>query len=316
MLRAVARIEFPKNLKEFRERFADEKACFAYLGQSRWAGGFVCPSCESQRHWLRSRRFIFKCQDCGKQISATAGTSLHGSHFPLREWFWAAYLVATHTPGMSATQLQRQMGCSYKTAWYLLHRLRRAMVNETRSRLSGRVEADEAIIGGSVRGKRGRGVTTAAHSTLIFGAVEVIAYTDKHGGYMEKAGRLRLAVAPRADAGSIRRFLEKSVEPGTEIATDQWRGYSTTALAGYRHELHHPETHALHIHRVFGNLKTWLNGTHHGVDPKYLQNYLDEFVFRFNRRKTPMAAFQTLLGLAAAKPPTSYRKMTLVASTG
>lgn len=312
----MARLDFPKNLKEFRERFADEEACFAYLGQSRWEGGFVCPSCGGQRHWVRSRRFIFKCQDCDKQISATAGTSLHGSHFPLREWFWAAYLVATHTPGMSATQLQRQMGCSYKTAWYLLHRLRRAMVNETRSPLRGCVEADEVIIGGPVRGKRGRGVTAAEHSTLVFGAVEVIAYTDKHGGYMEKAGRLRLTVARRADAGSIRRFLEKNVEAGTEIDTDQWRGYSATALAGYRHEPHHPETHALHIHRAFGNLKTWLNGTHHGVDPKYLQNYLDEFVFRFNRRKTPMAAFQTLLGLATAKPPTSYRKMTLVASTG
>ena len=216
---------------------------------------------------------------------------------------------------MSATQLQRQMGCSYKTAWYLLHRLRLAMVNETRSQLSGRVEADEVIIGGPVRGKKGRGVTAAAHSSLVFGAVEVIAYEDKKRGYTEKAGRLRLMVTQRANATSIRDFLEKTVEPGSEIATDQWRGYSTTALAGYRHETHHPETHALHIHRAFGNLKTWLNGTHHGVDPKYLQNYLDEFVFRFNRRNTPMAAFQTLLGLATAKIPVKYETMTLGAST-
>jgi transposase-like protein len=133
---------------------------------------------------------------------------------------------------------------------------------------------------------------------------------------MEKAGRLRLAMTQRADAISIRRFLTAHVQPGSEIYTDGWKGYSKTALADYRHELNPPETHALHIHRAFGNLKTWLNGTHHGVDPKYLQNYLDEFVFRFNRRKTPMAAFQTLLGLAAQKAPLGYKKMTSRESTG
>jgi transposase-like protein len=217
---------------------------------------------------------------------------------------------------MSGTQLQRQMGCSYKTAWYLLHRLRRAMVNESRNPLRGRVEADEAIIGGPVRGKTGRGVTKDEKSTLVFGAVEVIDFTDKHGVSKEKAGRLRLAVTQRADALSIRRFLAAQVQPGSEVCTDGWKGYSKTALADYRHELHPPETHALHIHRAFGNLKTWLNGTHHGVDPKYLQNYLDEFVFRFNRRKTPMAAFQTLLGLAAQQSPLGYQKMTSRESTG
>jgi len=312
----VAKIEFPKTLKEFRERFADERACFEYLGQSRWDDGFVCPGCGGHRYWVRARRFIYKCQDCGKQISATAGTLLHRSHFALREWFWAAYLVSTHTPGMSAKQLQRQMGCSYKSAWFLLHRLRRAMVNNGRSALRGRVEADEVIIGGPVRGKTGRGVTKAEHVSLVFGAVEVIAYTDKHGDCVEKAGRLRLAVARRADAASIRGFLTSQVEAETEVDTDGWKGYSQTALAGYRHARHHPKTHALHIHRAFGNLKTWLNGTYHGVDPKYLQNYLDEFVFRFNRRKTPMAAFQTLLGLATAKNHVSYPEITLVASTG
>lgn len=113
---------------------------------------------------------------------------------------------------------------------------------------------------------------------------------------MERAGRLRLAKAERADETSIRRFLSDNVEAGTEIDTDQWKGYSQSATRGYRHEFHHPETHALHIHRVFGNLQTWLNGTQRGVDAKYLQNYLDEFVFRFNRRKTPMAAFPNALG--------------------
>lgn len=312
----MGRPNFPQTLKEFREQFAKEAACFEYLGRSRWPDGFVCPRCSGRKHWIKARRQSYECSECGHQTSVTAGTILHRTHFSLREWFWAAYLMATHTPGMSGTQLQRQMGCSYKTAWYLLHRLRRGMVNESRSPLRGRVEADEVIIGGPVRGKTGRGVTKDEKSTLVFGAVEVIVYTDKHGDRMEKAGRLRLAMTQRADANSIRRFLTAHVQPGSEIYTDGWKGYSKTALADYHHELHPPGTHALHIHRVFGNLKTWLNGTHHGVDPKYLQNYLDEFVFRFNRRKTPMAAFQTLLGLAAQKVPLGYEKMTSRESTG
>ena len=312
----MGRPNFPQTLKEFREQFAKEAACFEYLGQSRWPDGFVCPRCSGRKYWIKARRQAYECSECGHQTSVTAGTILHRTHFSLREWFWAAYLMATHTPGMSGTQLQRQMGCSYKTAWYLLHRLRRGMVNESRSPLCGRVEADEVIIGGPVRGKTGRGVTKDEKSTLVFGAVEVIVYTDKHGDRMEKAGRLRLAVTQRADANSIRRFLTAHVQPGSEIYTDGWKGYSKTALADYHHELHPPGTHALHIHRAFGNLKTWLNGTHHGVDPKYLQNYLDEFVFRFNRRKTPMAAFQTLLGLAAQKVPLGYEKMTSRVSTG
>jgi transposase-like protein len=261
-------------------------------------------------------RHAHECQQCGHQASVSAGTLLHRSHLPIQDWFWAAYLVATLTPGMSAKQLQRQLGCSYQTAWFVLHRLRRGMVNDMRSRLAGRVEADEVIVGGPVSGKRGRGVTKAAHSTLVFGAVEVITYTDKHGAEMEKAGRLRLALTQRADAVSIRNFLQQSVEPGSEVYTDGWRGYSKTALEGYEHGLHPSDTHALHIHRAFGNLKTWLNGTHHGVDPKYLQSYLNEFAFRFNRRRTPLAGFQTLLGIASNKHPVSLRVLTQPASNG
>ena len=156
----------------------------------------------------------------------------------------------------------------------------------------------------------------SAHRRLVFGAVEVLVYTDKHGYYMERAGRLRLVKAQRADEISIGRFLSNNVEPGTEIDTDQWKGYSKSALRGYAHEFHHPETRALQIHRVFDNLQTWLNGTHHGVDAKYLQNYLDEFVFRFNRRRTPMAAFQTLLGLTTQRPHVSLKKMTEPDSEG
>ena len=312
----MPRPTFPKGLREFRQRFLKDASCWEYLSQSRWPEGFRCPKCDGSRSWWLPSRHAHECQQCGHQASVSAGTLLHRSHLPIQDWFWAAYLVATLTPGMSAKQLQRQLGCSYETAWFVLHRLRRGMVNDTRSRLAGRVEADEVIIGGPVRGKRGRGVTKAEHSTLVFGAVEVVVYTDKHGEEMEKAGRLRLALTQRADALSIRHFLKQSVEPGSEVYTDGWRGYSKAALEGYEHALHPSDTHALHIHRAFGNLKTWLNGTHHGVDPKYLQCYLDEFAFRFNRRQTPLAGFQTLLGIASNKDPVSLQVLSQPASSG
>lgn len=243
-----------------------------------------------------------------------AGTLMHRSHISIQEWFWAAYLVSTLTPGISALQLQRQLGLgSYRTAWFLLSRLRQGMVNDWRTRLSGLIEADETFIGGPATGKSGRGVIQAAHKSLVAGAVEVKIYTDKKGQRREKAGRVRLSILPNANETKIRPFLDQNVEKGSTIRTDGWRGYSKTALAGFGHEPKvvgaDKKAHQLapHIHRVFSNLKTWLNGTHHGVDPKYLPHYLQEYVFRFNRRQTPMAAFQTLLGITSNKPPITLK---------
>jgi transposase-like protein len=298
----MGRPSFPRTLREFRRQFSSDAACLEYLAQSRWPDGFVCPNCGGKKHWVIKEPFGYECQGCGRRTSPTAGTAMHRSHVGIQEWFWAAYLVATHTPGFSAKQLERQIGCAYRTAWFMLHRLRRAMVNDARSRLEGNIETDETIVGGPVKGKRGRGVTVAATKTLVFGAVEVSSYTDKHGKATERANRIRLAIARKADEESIGQFLMQNVAERSTIRTDGWKGYSKTALADYRHR-QSPGARAAHIHRAFGNLKTWLNGTHHGVAPKYLQTYLDEFVFRFNRRKTPMAAFQTLLGIATCKSP-------------
>lgn len=303
----MARPDFPKTLKEFRSKFAEPQACLDYLWESRWPDGFQCPRCGHRKAWQRKTRPLFECQGCGYQLSPTAGTVLHRSRFPLQDWFWAAYLVATHTPGLSATQLRRQMDCSYKTAWFLLQRLRRAMVSPARSRLGGRVEVDETFIGGPAKGKHARGVATHPNKSLVFGAVEVVEYVDAKQTRRERAGRLRLCRTARADEISIRQFLETNVAAGTAVATDGWKGYSKSALAGFSH---HPSLHpAVHIHRAFSNLKTWLAGTHHGVEPKYLQHYLDEFVFRFNRRITPMAAFQSLLGIASSIQPCPESKI-------
>ena len=304
----MARPGFPRTLREFRRQFSSDAACLEYLAQSRWPEGFICPKCGGKKYWVIKEPFGYECGGCGRRTSPMAGTAMHRSHVGIQEWFWAAYLVTTHTPGFSAKQLERQIGCQYKTAWFVLHRLRRAMVNDARSRLSGSVEADETIVGGPVRGKRGRAVTDLTTKTLVFGAVEVIGYTDKHMESAGKAGRIRLATAAKADEELIGQFLMQNVEEGSMIQTDGWRGYSKTALSKYRHR-QNPGMRASHIHRAFGNLKTWLNGTHHGVDPKYLQAYLDEFAFRFNRRKTPMAAFQTLLGIATCKSPQTLADM-------
>ena len=207
-----------------------------------------------------------------------------------------------HTPGLSAVQLQRQLGVSYETAWALLHKLRRAMVTPEREPLKGRVEVDETYLGGPEAGlKGGRQLLDKA---LVVGAVEVRG---------RAAGRVRLHVVPDASARSLTGFVRRTVTPGAILLTDRWQGYASLPDLGYHHR---PRTQGPpdragkllpHIHRVFGNLKTWLGGTHHGVGHDHLQASLDEFAFRFNRRRIPMTAFQTLLGLASGvHGPTTY----------
>ena len=314
----MGRPEYPKDMREFRRRFSTLEACREYLVQCRWPDGFVCPKCFDRKAWLNSRRYVFECQECGRQTSPTAGTIMHRTHLPIQEWFWAAYLVATHTPGISALQLQRQLGIGgYQNAWHVLHRLRKGMVHDARSRLSGLVEADETFVGGPIKGKQGRGVVASNYKSLVVGAVEVLAYNDTDGKRKERAGRLRLALIPDASEESLGSFLERNVDPGSRVRTDGWPGYSETALADFIHHVRvigpaqRAHKRLPHIHRAFGNLKTWLNGTHHGVEPKHLHSYLDEYVFRYNRRKTPMAAFQTLLGISAQKKPMTLHELML-----
>ncbi|HEY6652702.1 MAG TPA: IS1595 family transposase [Solirubrobacterales bacterium] len=298
----MGRPDFPKSLKEFQARFREDDACRAYLAACRWPNGFRCTRCGQGAAFELPQRRLWQCKACGRQTSLTAGSALHRTRLPLTVWFWATYLVTTHTPGLSAVQLQRQLGISYESAWALLHKLRRAMVNPEREALKDRVEVDETYLGGPEAGlKGGRQLLEKA---LIVGAVEVRG---------KAAGRVRLQVVPDASARSLTGFVKRTIAPGTLILTDGWGAYAPLSDMGYRHR---PRTQGTperaakllpHIHRVFGNLKTWLRGTHHGVGHDHLQAYLDEFGFRFNRRRIPMAAFQTLLGLASGvHGPTSY----------
>jgi transposase-like protein len=308
----VARPGFPRSIVEFQRRFPDEADCRAYLFESRWPDGYRCRRCGCGEVGAEHRRHLWQCKRCGHQTSVTAGTVMHKTRTPLTLWFWAAYLVATHTPGISAVQLQRQLGISrYETAWLVLQKLRRAMVAPEREPLSGEVEVDETLVGGV---REGRHVARRHGEKALVG---VIIEVRRPG-----SGRLRLRVLPDASQDTLTRWVRTLVAAGAIVHTDGWPGYGKLVGSGYDHRPRpqrrdHADAQKLlpRAHRAASNLKTWLQGTHRGVSPEHLQAYLDEFVFRHNRRRTPMAAFQTLLGLGALHQPTTYRQITRQAAT-
>lgn len=300
----MTRPSFPKSLAEFQKRFASDDACAAYLAQSRWPDGFTCPRCGGRDAFRLRRRKLYQCKACGYQVSVTAGTVMHRTRTPLTQWFRAAYLMTTFTPGISAAQLKRQLGLgSYQTAWTMLHKLRRATVRSGRDKLYGKVEVDDAYVGGKEEGMVGRKVET---KTPVAAAVEVRG---------RASGRVRLRALPDVSAASLVSFVEDAVAPGSVVYTDGWRGYVQLGTKGYEHHVRPMKAHQdpsrvlPRAHRAISNLKTWLLGTHHGVSPKHLQPYLDEFVFRFNRRRSPMAAFQTLLGIGSHVTTVTYKML-------
>lgn len=303
----MARPDFPKTVVEFQRRFATDEACLDYMVKSRWPDGFACPRCSCSAHYWKAPRRLMQCKQCDYQASVTAGSVMHRSKMPLATWFWAAYLVTTHTPGMSALQFARQAGIkNYETAFMMLHKLRGAMVREGRDRLRGTVEVDESYVGGAKQGPSGRG---AKGKAIVAAAVEVRAREHGEGTF---AGRLRLRVVPNVMGKTLCGFVSDCVEQGAVVRTDGWAGYNELPTLGY---CHGPEVEGTperaaevlpHVHRVFSNLKSWLIGTHHGVSTHHLPAYLNEYVFRFNRRGTPMAAFQTVLGLADERLGPTY----------
>jgi len=295
---------YPLSVLDFQDRFATEEACRDYLFASRWPEGFVCRRCASARAGvLHRQRLVWQCKDCDAQTSVTAGTVMHRTRLPLRTWFWAAYLVATHHPGISAKQLQRQLGLSrHETAWALLHKLRGAMVAPERTLLAGPVEIDEFFLGGyeeGLKGGRQRG-----KKALVGVAIEARG---------RGSGRVRLQVLADASGPSLLAFTQATTTPKATVVTDGLQSYRVLARHGYDHQRRPArrdqdgEDVLPKAHRAISNLKAWMHGTHRGVSDQHLQSYLDEFVFRHNRRSTPMAAFQTLLGLGLAHEPISYR---------
>jgi transposase-like protein len=307
----VARPPFPKTLREFQTKFASEEACQQYLADCRWPDGFVCRRCGHRRAYALAKQRCWQCASCRHQVSLTAGTVLHNTKTPLTLWFWAAYWMTTDKRGISALLLQRQFGMTrYETAWMLLHKFRRAMVNVAREPLRGEVEMDDTWVGGPQAGLRGSRQLRGRKAALVIVAVE------KRG---RASGRTRMAVIPDFKKATLSNFIKEHVAPGTTIYTDGLKTFTDLQEAGFRHiprpqplrrDLRQGAKSAVPLaDQAIGNLQQWLIGTYHGVSRDQLQVYLDEFVFRHNRRKQPMAAFQTLLGLGTSQTPTSYDRI-------
>lgn len=269
--------DYPQTVLELERSFADDAACREYLFALRWPDGFVCPRCGDRSAWPTGRG-LWLCGGCRHQTSVTAGTILQGTHLPLVTWFRAIWQVTSQKSGMSALGLQRGLGLgSYKTAWAILHKLRRAMVRPGRDRLGGVVEVDETYWGGDEPGAIGR----LTHQKALI----VVAAQENGPGI----GRIRLRRGPDLTKASLHGFIRDVVEPSSTVRTDGLPAY--LGLTGYVHDRQVQRQAAAgehllpRVHRVVSLLKRWLLGTHQGaVGPEHLDAYLDEFTFRFNRR--------------------------------
>ncbi len=303
---------YPRTILELEDRFGTEAACREYLMGLRWPQGFVCPRCGSQGGWPATRGRVVCCS-CRHQASVTAGTIFQDTHKPLRLWFRAIWQVTSQKNGASAANVQQVLGLgSYWTAWTWLHKLRRAMVRPGRENLQGRVEVDETYVGGESEGKDGRGTDKA----LVAIAVE-----ENGSG----SGRIRLARIDHGTRRALHAFVQQSIQPGSKVHTDGNSFYNGLEALGYPHDatiLNRRAKDAAtvllpRVHRVASLLKRWLMGTHQGaVQPRYLDYYLDEFTFRFNRRTSRSRGllFYRLLQQAMQVEPAPYHTIVMDAA--
>ena len=293
-------------MAEFDRRFTTEVACRQYLLALRWPNGFRCPRCSFRKSWL-TRRGLLHCQECDHETSVTSGTIFHGTRRPLRLWFQVMWWVTGQKNGASALGLQRILGIrSYQTAWAWLHKLRRAMVRPGRDRLSGRVEVDETFVGGVEKGGGRRHI----------GKKALVAIAAEMRG--SAIGRIRLKRILDSSAKSLECFVQEAVEPGSTVVTDGLPSYLGLGKVGYKHSQEVQEGSANasrslpRVHQVASLLKRWLLGTHQGrVERTHLPYYLDEFVFRFNRRNSRARGllFHRLAQQAVTVQPVAYRRL-------
>jgi transposase-like protein len=272
--------DYPETVRDFRAWFPDDTACRTYLERIRWPEGPRCPRCPEAPVWAMKPPF-YRCARCGYDFTVTVDTLFTDTHLPLSLWFEAMWYVVNQKNGASALGVQRVLGLgSYRTAWRWLHKLRRAMVRPGRDRLTGVVEVDEVYIGGERSGKRGRG---AAGKSLVL----IVAQADG-----SRIGRIRLARVADASGPVLTAAVSRSVEPGAQVLTDNWSGYAGLEAHQYHHQVVRStaivgENLLPRANRVAGLLQRWLLGTHQGaVAHTHLDYYLDEFTFRFNRRRS------------------------------
>jgi len=297
-------LPYPKTFSELQKQFPNEDFCRDYLSKLRWPKGVRCPKCRGGLFWLHKNRPLKECTNCSYQLSLLAGTIFQDTSLPIRTWFQAAWWVTNQKTGMSALGLQRALGLgSYRTAWMLLHKLRVAMVRPKRAPLSGAVEVDEVFLGG-INNKQ-----------LIAVAAEIDG---------QKTGRIRIQKIANRSTSSLARFIKNNIEKGSTIVTDGWNGYGAIEAEGYKHtpmrkpyfwQDQDPDAAALlpRVHRVASLLKRWYYGTLQGrIEKKNLNTYLNEFVFRFNRRTSGSRGllFLRLLENCIQTNPKAYSKLT------
>lgn len=296
---------YPRSLLELERQFSSEEACRAYLRALRWPKGFLCPICGSRTHWMRASELL-ECRRCSHLSSVMAGTLFQDSKLPLTTWFRAMWLVAGRKNGISALGLQRDLGLgSYKTAWSILHKLRRAMVRPGRDRLAGTVEVDETYWGAQESG----GAT--GRLTYRKSLIAVAAQADGNG-----IGRVRLRCIADTKRQTLHGFVRESIQAGSTIITDGLNAYRE--MEGYVHvrevqRQQRPGVHLLpRVHRVISLLKRWMLGTHQGsISDEHLDDYLNEFTFRLNRRRSASRGklFYRLAQHALEIEPVPYAKL-------
>ena len=299
---------YPRSWPEFEAWFPTEDACRMHLERLRWSEGFQCPHCGA--HQARRHAERWWCQGCARWVSLTSGTLLDHSRLRLRTWVAAMWFMTNEKNGVSAKSLERALGIAYTSAWHLLHKLRVPMDQLTREPLGGEVEVDETYVGGEEPGLRGG--RAKGKKVLV-----VIACECSQG---KSTGRIRLAQIPDASGPSLRAFITANIAPGSVLRTDAWSGYTSAAQAPYLHQpvslratKLNPAAALPRVHRVAALLKRWLLGTHQGsVAPAHLDAYLDEFVFRFNRRTSAARGllFHRLLTAALVTGPVRRAQIT------
>lgn len=272
---------------KFVERFPNEEACREYLYSFKWKDGFVCPVCGNQHCYTLKGFGRYQCTKCRHQTSLTANTIMHRTHLPLHKWFWAIYLVSCDKRGISALALSGKIEVSYKSAWYMLKRIREAMrMRDAHYTLCGVVELDDSYFGAKIKGNRGR----KAGNQGVFVAVSM---SKEHTPVY-----LKMQVTDNIQIPSVQNFVTNNIAPGSTVQTDSFRSYIKPLAQNYIHESEDFNPNSKHLkwlHQIIANAKAFINGTYHGTSTKHLQMYLSEFCFRFNRRSFGGKIFDRLL---------------------
>jgi transposase-like protein len=293
------------NLVDINTLFSTEDKCRELLVRLRWPEGPRCLRCKAPVVELETEKQLFYCKDCDYQFSVTSGTVFNDSHLPLTKWFLTTHLLCESKKGMSACQVQRTVGMSYKTAWYLCHRIRHAMAQTDKPMLHGIVEMDETYIGGKQFGHQGQKKNK-----------EVVI------GIRQRGGALRFFHASDAKSGTLAKYIQENISTDVEVmVTDEWSAYPkamiSSGIHGNRHRtVRHKDkiyvdgiAHTNTVESAFSLLKRGVVGTWHKISAKHLASYLEEMSFRFNRRKRPDLFLDTLRHMVTA-PVLTFEKLT------